>query len=295
MDGSNESVGATFTPARSQITPLLLGLTFALSAGDAIETPTWRAVLPELVGKQDLAAASALNGIEFNFARAVGPAPAGALIAAAGVGTAFIVNVVSFVGVIVVIARWQRPPRKFVAPLETVGGATIAAVRYVRYSPVLRFVMLRAGATMFGASALLALLPSLTRSMSNRPIVYGVLLGCFGTGAVLGALAMQRARSRWSLETVASGAVLILGVMIAAGAVHTISFLAVTMLVAGGGWLVFISLVSALVQTLAPDWARARILGVFILIFREAWRRAAPCGVLSRHGPEFRRRWSWRV
>ena len=53
---------------------LLLALTFALSAGDAFETPSWRAILPELVGKEDLAAASALNGIEFNFARAVGPA-----------------------------------------------------------------------------------------------------------------------------------------------------------------------------------------------------------------------------
>src|SRR5215831_7420936 len=129
--------------------PLLLALTFALSAGDAFETPTWRAVLPELVGKADLAAASALNGIEFNFARAVGPALAGALIAVAGVGAAFIVNVVSFVGVILVVLRWKRPAGKRTAPLETVAGATIAAVRYVRYSPQLQFVMVRAGLTMF--------------------------------------------------------------------------------------------------------------------------------------------------
>ena len=72
-----------------------------------METPTWRAVLPELVGKSDLAAASALNAIEFNLARAVGPALAGALIAAAGVGAAFVVNVISFLGVIVVITRWK--------------------------------------------------------------------------------------------------------------------------------------------------------------------------------------------
>src|SRR5467141_3664814 len=75
---------------------LLLILTFALSAGDAFETPTWRAVLPELVRKEDLPAASALNGIEFNLARAVGPALAGLLIAAAGAGTAFLINTVSF-------------------------------------------------------------------------------------------------------------------------------------------------------------------------------------------------------
>ena len=248
---------------------LLLALTFALSAGDAIENPTWRAVLPELVDKEDLAAASALNGIEFNIARAVGPALAGALIAAAGVAAAFAVNVVSFFGVIFVITRWSRPVKKGNLPPETLGGATVAALRYVRYSPVLRFIMLRAGVTMFAGSALLALLPALARGMSPQPIVYGALLGCFGAGAVLGALAMQPARRRWSLDRVAVGAVVALGAMIAAaGAARTIAVLAVALVVAGAGWIVFISLVSALVQTLAPDWARARVLAVFILVFQ---------------------------
>src|SRR6202049_2863173 len=87
---------------------LLLILTFALSAGDAFETPTWRAVLPELVQKEDLPAASALNGIEFNFARAVGPALAGFVIAFVGIGAAFVLNTLSFLGVILVVARWKR-------------------------------------------------------------------------------------------------------------------------------------------------------------------------------------------
>src|SRR2546427_8008552 len=91
------------------VTPLLLLiLTFALSAGDAFETPTWRAVLPAVVPKEDLPAASALNGIEFNLARAVGPGLAGFIVAAAGVGTAFLLNAASFIGVIAVIARWKR-------------------------------------------------------------------------------------------------------------------------------------------------------------------------------------------
>jgi predicted MFS family arabinose efflux permease len=245
---------------------LLLALTFALAAGDAIATPTWRAVLPELVGKADLAAASALNGIEFNFARAVGPALAGVLIAAVGVGAAFVVNVISFVGVLVVIARWQPPSRKRLRPPETVTGAAVAALRYVRHSPEIRLVTLRAGVTMCAASALLALLPSVARSVSDRPIVYGLLLGCFGIGAVVGAVVMQAARARWTLDNVASGAVVMLAVMIAtASAVRSIPLLALTVLAAGAGWLVFISLVSALVQTLVPDWARARVLAVFIL------------------------------
>jgi MFS family permease len=248
---------------------LLLALTFALSAGDAIATPSWRATLPDLVDRSDLAAASALNGIEFNFARAVGPALAGVLIGAVGVGAAFVVNVISFVGVFVVIARWQRPPHPERLPPETVSGATVAALRYVRHSPEIRFVMLRAGVTMFAASALLALLPGLARGVSDRPVVYGLLLGCFGAGAVLGAVAMQPARHRWALETVASSAVVILGVMIAAaGVVRHIPLLALTLLAAGAGWLVFISLVSTLVQTLVPDWARARVLAMFILAFQ---------------------------
>src|SRR5215471_7063155 len=95
---------AVMTIAGKMSPVLLLILTFALSAGDAFETPTWRAVLPELVAKEDLPAAAALNGIEFNFARAIGPGLAGLVIAAAGVSTAFLLNALSFVGVILVIA-----------------------------------------------------------------------------------------------------------------------------------------------------------------------------------------------
>jgi MFS family permease len=248
---------------------LLLGLTFALSAGDAIETPTWRAILPELVKKEDLAAASALNGIEFNFARAVGPALAGFIIAAVGVGAAFAINVVSFFGVILLVLRWKRPIRRRTTPPETVAGATVAALRYVRFSPQLRGMMLRSGLTMFFASALLALMPSVARGVSDSPTGYGLLLGCYGAGAVLGALAMQPARARWSTEAVASGGVAILGVMtVAAGFLHAMTLLAAAMLVAGAAWIVFISLVSALMQSLAPDWVRARVLAVFMLVFQ---------------------------
>jgi MFS family permease len=248
---------------------LLLVLTFALSAGDAFETPTWRAVLPEMVPKEDLAAASALNGIEFNFARAIGPALAGVIIAVAGVGAAFALNVVSFAGVIVLVARWKRPVRRRTTPPETLAGATVAALRYVRFSPPIRVLILRSGLTMFFASALLALLPSVARSISDSPTGYGILLGCFGAGAVVGALTMQPARARWSEEAVVSGGVAILGLITAiAGFLHAMVALAAAMLVAGAAWIVFISVMSALVQSLAPDWVRARVLSIFMLVFQ---------------------------
>jgi len=248
---------------------LLLALTFAISAGDAFETPTWRAVLPELVAKGDLEAASALNGIEFNLARATGPGLAGLLIAGFGIATAFVVNALSFVGVIFVVARWKRPHRKRTAPAERMVGATMAALRYVRYSSSVRALIIRAGVVMFFGSALLALLPTVAHNVSPSPIAFGLLLGCFGTGAVFGAFVLQAARARWSTETVASAGVAILGVAtIAVGMLRQISALSVVMLIGGAAWIIFISLVSALVQKLAPDWVRARVLAVFMLVFQ---------------------------
>lgn len=80
----------------------------------------------------------ALNGIEFNFARALGPALAGAVVALAVVGAAFLINTASFAGVLFVVARWKRSPAKRATPPETITGATRAAVRYIVIRP--RFV-----------------------------------------------------------------------------------------------------------------------------------------------------------
>jgi MFS family permease len=263
------TVLAAATLAGAMTPWLLLTLTFGLAAGDAFETPTWRAVLPELVPKADLPAASALNGIEFNIARATGPALAGALIAVAGVGAAFIVNALSFAGVILVVARWKRPPRKLMAPAEHIAGATVEALRYVRYSPDVLALILRSGIVMLFASGLLALLPLLARRSTGSALGYGILLGCFGAGAIAGGLAMQPARARWSNETVVSAGIVILGSMIvAAGVASGLGELATLVAAAGAAWIVFISLFSALAQALAPDWVRARVLAVFMLVFQ---------------------------
>jgi MFS family permease len=265
---------------------LLLVLTFALSAGDAFETPTWRAILPELVPKGELAAASALNGIEFNLARAVGPALAGVVIAAAGVAAAFVANVVSFCGVIFVVAKWKRPIRRRTAPPETLAGATVAALRYVRHSPTILTVVVRTGIVMFFSSALFALLPTVARTLNETAIGYGLLLGCFGFGAIVGALIMQAARTKWSNEVVVSTAVAALGLaIIAISGFHTLLALAPVMLLGGAAWVNFISLISALIQNLAPDWVRARVLAIFILVYQGSFALgSASWGAVAQRG-----------
>jgi MFS family permease len=249
---------------------LLLILTFALSAGDALESPAWRAVLPDLVQQENLASAAALNGIEFNLARAIGPALAGIVIALAGVGTVFLINAISFFGVIAVIARWKRHPRRRTVPRETLGGATVAAIRYVRYSPRLRTLLIRSGIVTFFASGLLALLPSVAHAMSKNPMVYGLLLGCFGVGAVAGALVMQQARAKWSAEGVISGGVFVFGICTLITSVGRLLPMALSMLIGGGAWILFVSLLNVIVLNHTPEWVRARVLAVSMLMFQGA-------------------------
>ena len=263
------AVLAAVTIAGTMTPWLLLSLTLALSLGDAIEAPTWRAIFPELVKKEDLTPALALNGIEFNLARAVGPGLAGLIIAAAGVGTAFVLNALSFLGVIFVIANWRRPARKSKLPPETFRGATSAAIRYVRYSPGIRTLLLRSACVIFFASAFWALLPTVARELSRSALGYGLLLGFFGAGAVLGAVVLQRVRSKLPTETVISGATAIFGVVLFSTAtLHSVIFLSFLMLFGGAAWTVFMSLFNTMIQNLAPDWVRARALAVYLFVFQ---------------------------
>src|ERR1700732_963491 len=209
-------VVATFTHLVSPW--LLLLLTFALSIGDALESPAWRAIFPELVPKEDLSPALALNGIEFNLARAVGPALGGMIIAVAGVTAAFLLNFVSFLGVIIVIVRWKRHVPKSKLPVETFTGATSAAIRYVRYSPGIRRLLLRSACVIFFSSAFWALLPAVAKNVSHSSLGYGLLLGFFGTGAVLGAVVLQRLRKTYSIETALAVATAVFAGVLAATA-----------------------------------------------------------------------------
>ncbi|HXN99775.1 MAG TPA: MFS transporter [Candidatus Acidoferrales bacterium] len=252
------------------ITPwLLLLLTFALSIGDALESPAWRAIFPELVPKEQLPPALTLNGIEFNLARAVGPALGGLIIAVAGVSTAFLLNVFSFFGVIVVIARWKRHVPTSKLPVETFTGATSAAIRYVRYSPGIGRLLLRSAFVVFFSSAFWALLPAVAKNVSHSSLGYGLLLGFFGTGAVLGAVALQRLRKAYSVETVVAVATAVFAcVLVATALVPRLWILCFFSFFGGAAWTIFMSVFNTLIQLLAPDWVRARVLAVYLFVFQ---------------------------
>jgi MFS family permease len=269
-----------------RMTPwLLLLLTLGLSLGDAIESPTWRAIFPELVKKDDLQPALALNGIEFNLARATGPGLAGAVVAAVGVAFAFVLDAISFLGVLFVIFTWKRPARKSQLPPETLATASAAAIRYVRYSPAIRTLLARSGCVIFFASSFWALLPTVAKGLSKSALGYGLLLGFFGVGAVLGAVVLQRVRAKVSTETAISAATAVFGVILVSTAtLHNLEVLCGLMLFGGAAWTVFMSIFNTMVQNLAPEWVRARVLGAYLFVFQGSVALGSTLwGVLAEH------------
>jgi len=255
------------------ITPwVLLFLTLALSIGDALEAPTWRAVLPEVVPQEGLMPAISLNGIEFNLARAIGPALGGFLIVAAGIGTVFWLNAASYLGVLWVIARWKRPPNQPGPLRETVSGAIRAAVRYTRNAPEILTVLGRIGCIMFFASAFWALLPTVAHELRRNATLYGLLLTAFGAGAVLGAMVLQRTRTLFSSDALLTvGTTIFAAALWGVAAFHSLVLLSAAILLGGAAWTAIISLMTTVMQNLAPDWVRARAMAVFMLVYMGTW------------------------
>src|SRR5205807_8218449 len=141
----------------------------------------------------------------------------GLIVAAAGPWAVFLLNAVSFMGVIVVLYRWRRVPHHSVLPAERVAGAVRAGLRYARHAPALRAVLVRTLAFIVCGSALWGLLPVVGRRVLELPPVgYGVMLGRLGFGGVGGATALPALRRRVSTDAlVAAATVLWAGVMTA--------------------------------------------------------------------------------
>jgi predicted MFS family arabinose efflux permease len=243
----------------------LLFFTFAIGCGAAFFAPAWQASVGDMVPRAEVPGAVALNSMGFNIARSVGPAIGGAIVAAVGAAAAFAVNAASYIGLLVVLARWRLPPRANALPNETLGIAMGAGIRYVSMSPHIRTVLLRAAVFGFGASSILALLPLVAKHLvAGGPLTYGLLLGAFGVGAVGSALSAARLRASLSTEAIVRWAGCILA--LAAVIVGVSTFLVLTMaalLLAGAGWVLSLSTFNVSVQLSAPRWVVARALALY--------------------------------
>jgi MFS family permease len=252
------------------VTPAgLLAVTCAMGFGVALNGPAWQAVISELVPRGELPSAVALNSVGFNLARAVGPALGGLVVAATGPGATFLLNAASFLGTVFVLYGWDRTPTSPPLAAERLAGAMRGGLRYVRYQPELRAVMVRAGGFMFFSIALMALLPLLARGeLGVGPTGYGVMLGCLGFGAVTGALVLGGLRQRFGAEgLVRTGCLVFAASCIAIAHVRHPAAVCVLMWFAGNCWLILLSSFHVAAQGSVAGWVLARALSIYLLAF----------------------------
>jgi len=252
-----------------QISPaLLLMFTFVIGSGSAFITPAYQSLVPELVPREDVPSAVQLNSINVNIARAVGPAIAGILIAHLGVGADFALNAGTFLVYAIVVVLWR--PSSDLAPQlpERFLSALRAGGRYVRYSPVVRRILLRAALFLFPASALWGLLPLVaSRRLGLGPSGYGLLLGALGVGAIAGASVLSRARARLSsngLVALASG---VFGAALVAVALwHSTTGVVLVLIPTGMTWVWMLATLNTSLQLFLPAWVRARGLSIYQMV-----------------------------
>ncbi len=256
----------------------LLGFTFLLGCGSALYGPAWQSSVGEQVPVVHLPAAVALNALGFNLARTVGPALGGAIVAAMGAQGAFLINTCSYVGLIAVLATWRRPQPAATLPPESIGAAIGAGLRYARLSPAIRTVLVRSAVFGFLSSSLWATVPLIARDrLGGGPLTYGLLLGAFGAGAVLAALASTGLRHQRGNEVVATMASVTFGIVTCAMALSASLWLSVpAMAAAGGAWVLSFSTFNVITQMSSPRWVVGRTLafyqtGVFGGIAAGAW------------------------
>ncbi len=244
---------------------LLLIFCFTVGSGMALFGPAWQASVSEQVPTEALPSAVALNGISYNIARSFGPAIGGIIVAAAGSVTAFGTNAVFYLPLLIALYLWRRTSEPSRLPPERLARAVISGVRYIINSPSIRIVLGRTLATGIAGGSVAALMPLVARDLLHGGAqTYGIMLGAFGMGAVIGALNLQRLRARFSGEASVRLCALVMGAGVAVVALS--SWPVVTgcaLLFVGACWTSSVTLFNVGVQLSAPRWVAGRALAAF--------------------------------
>jgi MFS family permease len=258
---------------------MVLALAGVFGIINAFDMPTRQSFVVELVGKEDLGNAIALNSAAFNTARIVGPAVAGVLLATVGEGGCFWLNALSYVAVLASLARLDLPKREFFRRGRALGSSLREGVRYAWATLPLRNLLLLLGVTAGIGFQYVLLLPVYARDILHAgPKAYGLLVTAFGAGALIGAMRLTGRSARPGLRRnlllglAACGAGLALfawsravPLSLAAGAL------------AGFGLIVYVASTNTLLQLTTEDRFRGRVMSLYTLMFAGT----APIGALA--------------
>src|ERR1700751_5437223 len=252
---------------------VLLFCVFLIGAGFAFPSPTWSAIVPDVVTDEELPSAATLGGLQLNVSGIIGPALGGVLLYFLGANWVFAVNALCFVVVVFALLQWKGSEAESGFPLENFLESFSAAVRYVRYSPAIQVVLARNVLFAFFISVIPALIPVIgLKELHLRPCSLGLLFTSMGAGSVFSAVfVLPRARERLSSNTlIVLGNLLIVLVYVLMALVRQRALFLVVAALAGAGWTLSASELWVAAQRAMPSWARGRMNATVIMVSQGA-------------------------
>ena len=239
---------------------MLLGLSALLAIGFSLNQPTQSAVVPELVGLKNVPFAVSLYSVANNGARVLGPGIAGVLLPLIGGAAVIGMNAASYLVLLGVLVWWQRTPQAADNSKDGFARAMRTGFRFVHQSEQFRTILLRGGLFFAVTSIILAMMPMLVTDSKN----YGLVFGCFGMGAIVGALNYGFVSRRYDRNGIVLRAIIIHALTLAGLGLSSNPFvMGALLLVAGTAWFFVMSALQISAQLILPDAVRGR--GIAIL------------------------------
>lgn len=244
---------------------LLLFLTFTNGIGLAMRWPIFAAIVPEIVPRESLSSALALNAIAMNTSRIVGPLTAGAIIAAAGSTYVFALNMVLSLITTVIVMRWKYQGYVSTLPGERFVGAMRVGMQYAWQSNRMRTIIGRAFLFFFQSTGLIALLPVVAKThFQGDAHIFTLLLACLGLGAIIAGSQLPRVRKYLKPSDLITYGLIVLsfastGVVLA----PDLWLASLLMMVCGAAWISVANSLTTSAQLTLPSWVRARGMSIY--------------------------------
>ena len=247
----------------------VLALATLLGIVNAFDFPGRQSFLSEMVEREDLGNAIALNSTIFNGARIVGPSLAGAIVAHWGEGICFAVNAVSYLAVIGSLLAMRFPGRAAPAPRGGAWEGFVEGLAYARGTPHVRALMALVAVTSVFGMSYLSFLPAFAGGVLGRgPEGLGLLMASVGGGAIVGALSLAWRRGIRGLDGVVFRHALVFGAAVLVFSLsRSFALSCVAVAAAGYGAMVQMAAANTLLQALVPDGLRGRLMSLYTVGF----------------------------
>ncbi len=249
---------------------IIIVLSFLLGCVNALNVPALQAFLSEIVEREDLASAIAMNSAIYNGSRIIGPAIAGFLISATGTGVAFLVNGVSFFAVILSLLSMKNLPKQVVAKLPIHPLLSIKeGLKYSWNHPLIRTIVLFIAVISIFAWSYVTMLPVIAkRTFGMDASGLGYLYGISGLGSVVGTVVVSIYSKKIDrLFFIAGGNILFALALIGFTETTVLPEALAFLFIAGFGLVAAVSTMSATIQSTVDDRFRGRVMSLYMMVF----------------------------